>query len=112
MTTSAATAMLPNVADTNAPPAPPAAKPAAKTSSTDPLASESTFLKLLVAQLQNQDPANPADGLQFVTQLAQFTSLEQSLQMRTDLDAIRAALEAKAPAAPAGAGATPVLPKP
>src|SRR5260370_18737935 len=75
----------------------PAAPPATpvKTTPTDPLANESTFLKLLVAQLKNQDPLSPADGLQFITQLAQFTSLEQSLQMRTDLDAIRVALESK-----------------
>ena len=32
--------------------------------------SESTFLQLLVAQLQNQDPLQPMDGMQFVTQLA------------------------------------------
>lgn len=35
------------------------------------------FLKLLVTQLQNQDPMNPADSTEFVTQLAQFSSLEQ-----------------------------------
>jgi len=45
-------------------------------------------LTLLVAQLQNQDPLQPADGMQFVTQLAQFSNLEQSLAMRTDLDSI------------------------
>lgn len=58
------------------------------TGGTGGLASESTFLTLLVAQLKNQDPAQPADGTQFVTQLAQFTTLEQSLAMRTDLDSI------------------------
>jgi flagellar basal-body rod modification protein FlgD len=48
-----------------------------------------TFLKLLVAQIRNQDPLNPADGLQFVTQLAQFSELEQLMQMRQDLEAVR-----------------------
>jgi flagellar basal-body rod modification protein FlgD len=51
------------------------------------------FLRLLVAQLRYQNPLQPADGMQFVTQLAQFTQLEQSTQMRQDMSAIRAALE-------------------
>jgi flagellar basal-body rod modification protein FlgD len=42
---------------------------------------EDTFLKLLVSQLQNQDPLNPADSTQFVGQLAQFSSLEQLMQI-------------------------------
>ena len=67
-------------------------------SGTAGLANENTFLKLLVAQLKNQDPLNPQDGTQFVAQLAQFSGLEQSIQMRQDLDAIRAAL--KPPTAP------------
>jgi len=58
-------------------------------SSADPLAQEQTFLKLLVAQVQNQDPMDPnADPTQYVTQLAQFSSLEQLTQMRQDLDTI------------------------
>lgn len=55
----------------------------------DKLEDKDLFLKLLVAQLKNQDPLNPADGLQFVSQLAEFTALEQSTQMRADLTAIR-----------------------
>jgi len=55
---------------------------------TDPLANQSTFLKLLVSQLKNQNPASPMDGTTFVTQLAQFSSLEQSLAMRQDLDSM------------------------
>jgi flagellar basal-body rod modification protein FlgD len=50
---------------------------ASSASSVDPLANENTFLKLLVAQVQNQDPLQPTDSIQFVTQLAQFSSLEQ-----------------------------------
>lgn len=56
---------------------------------TDPLASKGVFLQLLVAQLKHQDPLQPQDGLQFVTQLAQFSQLEQSTQTTRDLDAIR-----------------------
>lgn len=63
-------------------------------SSLNSLADEQTFLQLLVAQLQNQDPSDPQDGTQFVSQLAQFSSLEQEIQMRTDLDSINSTLTA------------------
>ena len=45
------------------------------------LTSESTFLNLLVAQIQNQDPLNPTDSIQFVGQLVQFSQLEQLLSI-------------------------------
>ena len=35
------------------------------------------FFKMLLAQIQNQDPLNPMDGKDFATQLAQFSSLER-----------------------------------
>jgi flagellar basal-body rod modification protein FlgD len=70
------------------------------------LASQDMFLRLLVTQLKNQNPLNPADGTQFVTQLAQFTTLEQETQTRTDLDAILKVLQANPPGASARGGAT------
>jgi flagellar basal-body rod modification protein FlgD len=51
------------------------------------------FLQLLVAQLQNQDPLNPSDGTQFVTQLAQFQQLEQTVNSGQDITAIRQDLD-------------------
>jgi flagellar basal-body rod modification protein FlgD len=52
-----------------------------------PLGQEA-FLKLLVAQLQNQDPLNPQENYEFVAQLAQFSSLEQSIGINDRLDAL------------------------
>lgn len=43
---------------------------------------EDTFLKLLVAQMQNQDPSSPMDTTSFVTELAQFNTVEQMLNMQ------------------------------
>jgi flagellar basal-body rod modification protein FlgD len=56
------------------------------------LASENVFLQLLVAQLKNQDPEQPTDGTAFVTELAQFTTLQTDSQSASDLDKIVAAL--------------------
>jgi flagellar basal-body rod modification protein FlgD len=44
------------------------------------------FLKLLVAQLKNQDPMNPSNGQEMAAQLAQFSSLEQLTQIGTSLE--------------------------
>ena len=45
------------------------------------------FLKLLVAQLRNQDPQNPADSSQMAAQLAQFSSVEQLTNINETLSA-------------------------
>jgi len=68
-------------------------------------ASESTFLQLLVAQLQNQDPTQPQDGTQFVSELAQFSSVQQQLTMVQDLNSINSILSGDANQA-AGSGAS------
>ena len=83
--TSAATSSILNNGNTTAS----SSSSSAPATQTDSLANSQTFLTLLVAQLKNQDPTQPADGMQFVTQLAQFSGLEQSVAMRTDIDAIK-----------------------
>ena len=55
-------------------------------------ANRDMFLKLLVAQIQNQDPLNPLDPTQFVSQLAEFSSMEQLLEIRQTLESIHGVL--------------------
>jgi flagellar basal-body rod modification protein FlgD len=43
------------------------------------------FMKLLVTQLQNQDPTAPADSSQYIAQLAQFSSLEQMEELNDNI---------------------------
>jgi flagellar basal-body rod modification protein FlgD len=68
---------------------------ASASATTDLYSSSSTtlgkddFLKLLVTQLQNQDPMNPADSTQFVSQLAQFSSLEQLSSVNDNLKTVQ-----------------------
>ncbi len=44
------------------------------------------FMKLLLAQMQNQNPLDPAGNTEFVAQLAQFSSLGQMMEMNTNLE--------------------------
>lgn len=46
------------------------------------------FLRLLVAQMKNQDPTNPTDSAEFLSQLASFSSVEQAVQTNSKLDAL------------------------
>ena len=47
-----------------------------------------SFIKLLIAQMRNQDPLAPIDSTQFVQQLATFSSLEQQVNSNTQLGSI------------------------
>lgn len=47
-----------------------------------------TFLTLLTAQLQNQDPLDPLDTDKFVSQLVEFSSVEQSIETNRNLEAL------------------------
>jgi flagellar basal-body rod modification protein FlgD len=50
------------------------------------------FLRLMTAQMRNQDPLEPLDGSAFVAQLAQFSSVEQQIKTNEKLDGLAAAL--------------------
>jgi flagellar basal-body rod modification protein FlgD len=50
------------------------------------------FLKLLIAQMQNQDPTQPMDSTEFVAQLASFSNVEQGIQTNTKLDSLMTSL--------------------
>jgi flagellar basal-body rod modification protein FlgD len=53
--------------------------------STAALGDETTFLQLLVAQIQNQDPTQPIDSSTFLSQLASFSQLEQLIAIKQDV---------------------------
>lgn len=47
-----------------------------------------TFLQLLVAEMKNQDPTNPMDTSQYMSQFAQLSTVEQAMQTNSKLDAL------------------------
>ncbi|MCQ0988165.1 flagellar hook assembly protein FlgD [Jiella marina] len=48
------------------------------------------FLKLLVAEMSNQDPLNPTPSTEYVAQFATFSSVEQAIQTNSKLDSMMA----------------------
>lgn len=46
------------------------------------------FLRLLIAQMKNQDPTKPMDSAQFMAQLASFSNVEQGIKMNQKLDTL------------------------
>lgn len=81
---------------------------ATSTNPTDNLASEQTFLKLFVAQLQNQDPLDPnqQDPTQMVSELAQFSELEQLVNIGSNVGSIDTLLTNSNNSATAAPGST------
>jgi flagellar basal-body rod modification protein FlgD len=50
------------------------------------------FLKILITQLRNQDPAAPMQDREFIAQMAQFSSLEQMMNMGNEIKMLRQSL--------------------
>jgi flagellar basal-body rod modification protein FlgD len=48
------------------------------------------FIKILVTQLRSQDPLNPQKDTEFVGQMAQFSALESTKLMQTEIQGLRA----------------------
>ncbi|GEM_PF-2705475 len=61
---------------------------AASASNPKTRAGTDTFLQLLAAELKTQDPLDPEKGTDFVTQLAQFNSLEQLISINANLQTL------------------------
>ena len=64
-------------------------KKAEKKTGTNELGKDA-FLQILITQLQNQDPTQPMDDKEFISQMAQFSSLEQMQNMSTAMEKLLA----------------------
>jgi flagellar basal-body rod modification protein FlgD len=53
---------------------------------------QNSFLKILITQLQNQDPSQPLQDREFIAQMAQFTSVEQLGKMASEMKLLRHSL--------------------
>ena len=76
-----------NAANASAVPDPPSSK---ANDATNPAAAQDRFLKLLVAQLNNQDPMNPLDNAQMTSQIAQINTVTGIQQLNTTMASMAA----------------------
>jgi flagellar basal-body rod modification protein FlgD len=86
------TAATSGIAKTNATSASSSNTSAASSAGNSPTLGQDAFLKLLVAQLSHQDPTSPMQGTEFVTQLSQFSLVEQSVAQSSALSSVNAQL--------------------
>lgn len=71
-----------------------AVKTAAQSASSTSQITGDTFLQLMIQQLQNQDPMNPTDTSQLLTQEAQFTTLSKTEEMTNNLESGNSVMQA------------------
>ncbi len=79
---------------------------AGQATSTGDSVSENQFLNLLVTQLQNQDPTQPMDDSQFVSELAQFSSLQETTNLNTTMSGFTSTSSLQTAASMIGASVT------
>ena len=65
-----------------------AAAGAASSSGSNNLISESSFMNLMVKELENQDPTNPVSNTDYISELAQFNSMNQLTSMNSTLQSM------------------------
>jgi flagellar basal-body rod modification protein FlgD len=70
---------------------------AAPTAQDSTMGSQDSFLKLLVAQMQNQDPLNPMDNAQVTSQLAQISTVQGITQLNTTLTSLLSGMNSAQP---------------
>lgn len=61
---------------------------AASADATDATLNYDSFLKLLVAQMKNQDPTDPVDASEQMSQLASFSNVEQAIKTNKNLESL------------------------
>ncbi len=84
------TTIVPTGSPTQATQAPQAAAAATQGGGLNQLDNTQTFLQLLVAQLQNQDPTNPANPTQFMSEIAQLTAVQSQTTLNAEEQTVAA----------------------
>lgn len=92
-TNSSTTSTTPSTSGTSSTPSSNNTTGSTSTTTKTPNADYNTFIKLLVAQMKNQDPTKPMDSTEFVSQLASFSAVEQQQQTNTKLDSMAQSLK-------------------
>jgi flagellar basal-body rod modification protein FlgD len=73
---------------------------------------QDAFLKLLITQLENQDPTQPKEDTEFISQLAVFTQLEKLTEIAASVKLLTEQLSAQPSGGTDASGSTTTTPEP